>query len=235
MMSDFFSHSEVFAIALTFIVYFFLQKMYNHYKLFFLNPVLLSIIVIILIIKLLNIDYHVYEKGGNIIGFLLKPAVVSLGIPLYLQLEEIKKQRVGIIWSQLAGCIVGIVSVVFFAKLFGASKPVILSLVPKSVTTPIAIEISSSIGGIPSVTAGVVITVGILGAILGIRFLKLVRVKDNSAVGLAMGTAAHALGTPRAAEIGAIQGAFGSLGLIVNGIFTALFSPWIIKLIDHWL
>jgi predicted murein hydrolase (TIGR00659 family) len=235
MMNDFFLHSQVFAIALTFGVYFIFQKIYNRYKLFFLNPVLLSVVFIILVLKVLNIDYGTYEKGGNFIGFLLKPAVVALGVPLYLQLEEIKKQKTGIILSQLAGCIIGIVSVVFFAKLFGASRAVILSLVPKSVTTPIAMEISSSIGGIPALTAGVVITVGILGAILGIRFLKLIGVKDEAAVGLSMGTAAHGLGTARAAEVGSIHGAFGSLGMIVNGILTALLSPWIIKIIEPWL
>lgn len=234
-MNDFLLHSEAFGIALTFGVYFLFQKIYSRYKLFFLNPVLLTIIFIILLLKIFHIDYSSYAKGGDIIGFLLKPAVVALGVPLYLHLEEIRKQKVAVIVSQLAGCLIGIGSVIGFAKLFGASKPVILSLVPKSVTTPIAMEISSVIGGIPSLTAGVVITVGILGAVLGLRFLKMIRVKDQSAIGIAMGTAAHGLGTARAAEVNQLQGAFGSVGLIINGIFTAILSPWIIQLIKDWL
>jgi len=234
-MNEFLSHTEVFAIALTFVVYFAMQKLYDRYKLIFLNPVLLSIVLIIIILKVFNVPYSAYAKGGNIIGFLLKPAIVALGVPLYMQLAEIKKQARGIILSQLAGCIVGIVSVVFFAKIFGASKPVILSLVPKSVTTPIAMEISSSIGGIPALTAGVVITVGILGSIAGVKFLKLLKIKDDAAIGISMGTASHALGTARVAEISYLHGAFGSLGLIINGIFTALFAPWIIELVGRWL
>jgi predicted murein hydrolase (TIGR00659 family) len=234
-MREFLSHTEIFAIALTFGVYFAMQKLNKKYSYFFLNPVLLSIILIIVILKVFSIPYEAYSKGGSIIGFLLKPAIVALGVPLYMQLEEIKKQAKGIILSQLAGCIIGIVSVAFFAKLFGASKPVILSLIPKSVTTPIAMEISTSIGGIAPITAGVVITVGILGAVAGIRFLKIFKIKDDAAVGLSMGTAAHALGTARAAEISTYHGAFGSLGLIINGILTALLSPWIVKLFENWL
>jgi predicted murein hydrolase (TIGR00659 family) len=234
-MIEFISHSEIFGVALTFVVYFLMQKLYSRYRFFFFNPVLLSIVLIILVLELFNIPYSDYNKGGSIIGFLLKPAVVALGVPLYLQLEEIKKQKTGIILSQLAGSILGILSVIFFAKIFGASKPVILSLVAKSVTTPIAMEITSALGGIPSLTAGVVITVGILGSIVALRFLKLLRIRDDAAVGLSMGTAAHGLGTAKAVEISEKHGAFGSLGLILNGIFTAILAPWIVKLLEHWI
>ena len=234
-MIEFLSHNEVFAIALTFGIYFLMQKLYARYKFFFLNPVLTSIILIIAILKIFSIPYSAYDKGGNIIGFMLKPAIVAMGVPLYLQIEEIRKQARGIILSQLAGCIAGIVSVIFFAKLFGASKQVILSLAPKSVTTPIAMEVSKAIGGIPSLTAGVVITVGIMGAVAGVKFLKLMHIKDSAAVGISMGTAAHALGNARATELSHKHGAFGSLGLITNGIFTSLFAPWIIRLVEQWL
>ena len=166
---------------------------------------------------------------------MLKPAVVALGVPLYLQLQEIKKQKWEILFSQLAGCSIGILSVVVLAKFFGASRSTIVSLVPKSVTTPIAMEISSTIGGIPSLTAGVVLTVGLLGSILGIRFLKLIRVKDHAAIGISMGTAAHGLGTARAAEESQLHGAFGGLGMILSGIITALLSPWIIGVLGNWL
>jgi predicted murein hydrolase (TIGR00659 family) len=234
-LTSFLYASEVFAVALTFVVYFIAQRVYARYQFFFLNPILLSVLFIILLLEVFNLPYEAYNKGGYLIGFLLKPAIVALGVPLYLQIAEIKQQKSAILWSQLAGCVIGIVSVVFFAKIFGASKPVILSLVPKSVTTPIAMEVSASIGGIPSLTAGVVITVGIFGAVMGVRFLKWLKVKDDAAVGISMGTAAHALGTARVSEISARHGAFGGLGLILNGIFTALLSPWIVKLIERWL
>jgi predicted murein hydrolase (TIGR00659 family) len=234
-MIDFFSHTEIFGIALSFVVYFFMQRLHKKYQHFYLHPTLLTITFIIILLNILNIPYTAYEKGGNIISFFLKPAIVALGVPLYLQLEEIKKQTRAIILSQLAGCLIGITSVLFFAKLFGASKPVILSLVPKSVTTPIAIEISKSIGGIPPITAGVVVAVGLLGAIAGIKFLKIIGIKDSAEAGISMGTATHAMGTARANEISEQHGAFSSLGLVINGIFTALLSPWIIKLVERWL
>ncbi len=234
-MNNFLLGSDTFAIALTFGLYFVFQKLYSRFNLFFLNPVLTTIITLIAFLQIFGIPYSTYSKGGNFISLLLKPAIVALGVPLYLNLEHIKKQKNGIILSQLAGCVTGIVSVIIFAKIFGASKPIILSLVPKSVTTPLAMEISNSIGGIPSVSAGVVVTVGILGSVAGLWFLKIIRVKHQDAAGIAMGTAAHGLGTARAAELSERHGAFATIGLILNGIFTALFAPWIIKLFEKWL
>lgn len=229
-MHDFLAHSEVFAIAATFVIYFLAQKLHKRVNYFFLNPVMISIVLIILFLNLFGLSYDSYNKGGHYIGFLLKPAVVALGVPLYLQLNQIKKQSRAILFSQLAGSLTGIFSVIIIAKLFNASRPVILSLIPKSVTTPIAMEISTSIGGIPALTAGVVITTGIFGAMLGLKLLSIMRIKDSSGVGLAMGTAAHGLGTAKAAEISDEHGAFGSLGLIINAIFTAIFAPWIVLL-----
>lgn len=234
-MIEFLANSEIFAIALTFLVYFFAIKLNFRFGWFFLNPVFITILSIILILKMTGISFDAYNKGGRYISFLLKPAVVALGVPLYMQLKEIRKQKAGILLSQLAGCIIGMVSVIVFAKLFGASRPVILSLVPKSVTTPIAMEISKTIGGIPSLTVGIVVSVGIFGAILGTHLLKLCKVTDDLAVGLSMGTAAHGVGTARAAELGTRQAAFSGLGMIINGILTALLAPWIVKLFDHWI
>ncbi len=227
--------SETFAIALTFSLYFLFQKLHWRFKLFILNPVLMTIIVIIAILSLLGIPYSQYSKGGNFLSLLLKPAVVALGVPLYLQLERMKKQKYAIILSQLAGCIVGIISVIIFAKAFGTSKTILLSLVPKSVTTPIAMEISAVIGGIPSATAGIVIAVGLLGSVAGLWFLKIMGVKNQDAVGIAMGSAAHGLGLAKVAEMSQRHSAFATLGLILNGIFTALMAPWILKLIEKWL
>jgi predicted murein hydrolase (TIGR00659 family) len=234
-MTDFLANSVIFSIALTFVVYFVAQKLYKRFPYFFLTPVLVAVVAIIAVLQCTGISYDQYSKGGDYIGFLLKPAVVALGVPLYLQLEEIRKQKMAVLLSQLIGCVTGIVSVAFFAWIFGASKSTLLSLIPKSVTTPIAMEISSTIGGIPSLTAGVVITVGILGSILGIKFLKIVRVHDPAAMGMAMGTASHGLGTARAAEESQVHGAFGGLGMILNGIFTALLAPWAVKLLEGWM
>lgn len=143
-----------------------------------LQPHLVTIAVIIIFLKLTNISFETYNQGGHLIEFWLKPAVVALGVPLYLQLETIKKQLLPIILSQLAGCIVGVISVVLIAKLMGASQEVILSLAPKSVTTPIAMEVTKTLGGIPSLTAAVVVCVGLLGAVLGFKTMKIMHVRQ---------------------------------------------------------
>ena len=146
------------------------------------------------------------NKGGHLIEFWLKPAVVALGVPLYLQLEAIKKQLVPILLSQLAGCIIGVVSVVVIAKLMGAPQEIIYSLAPKSVTTPIAMEVADTLGGIPALTAAVVVCVGLLGSIVGIKTLKLTHIKSPIAQGLSLGAAAHAVGTSTAMDISSKMG-----------------------------
>lgn len=135
-----------------------------------------------------------------------------------------------ILLSQLAGCVVGIVSVVLIAHLLGASREVVLSLAPKSVTTPIAMEVSQTIGGIPPLTAAVVVCVGLFGGIIGFKVMKLLKIKHPISQGLSMGTAAHALGTSTAMEISNKYGAYAGLGLTLNGILTALLTPTILRI-----
>lgn len=220
-----------FLIGLTFAVYFLSKFLQKKTGVMLLNPILLSIALLILFLTVTGIKYDTYQEGGSLIEFWLKPAVVALGVPLYLQLEQIKKQFIPILISQLAGCFVGVISVVFIAWLMGASEQTILSLAPKSVTTPIAIEVSKSIGGIPSLTAAVVVCVGLFGSILGFKVMQLFKVKSSIAQGLSMGTAAHAIGTSAALGRGNVYGAYASLGLTLNGIFTALLTPSILSLL----
>ncbi|MCI1648881.1 MAG: LrgB family protein [Bacteroides sp.] len=220
--------NKFFLLAITFGFYFLAKLLQKRTGILLLNPILLTIAVLIVFLKMAGISYDTYNEGGHLIEFWLKPAVVALGVPLYLQLEAIKKQLLPILLSQLAGCIVGVISVVTIAKIMGASQEVIYSLAPKSVTTPIAMEVTKSLGGIPSLTAAVVICVGLLGAILGFKTLKLTRINSPIAQGLSMGTAAHAVGTSTAMDISDKYGAYASLGLTLNGIFTALFTPTIL-------
>jgi len=230
-----FLQSPIFIIAFTFFVFFASQKLQQKTKLLILNPILVSIIIIIAFLSVFNINYETYHEGSKLIEFFLKPAVVALGVPLYQQLEKIKKQTFHIVISELAGCVAGIVSVVLIAKAMGASREIILSLAPKSVTTPIAIEVSKAIGGIPPLTASVVIVVGIFGSIYGYAIMKWARVHNPVSQGLSMGTAAHAVGTSRSMQISPTFGAFSSLGLIMNGILTAILTPYIIDLISIWI
>ena len=230
-----FLESEVFVLSFTFTIFFLAKKLQDKLKFILLNPILVSSAIIILFLTVFNIDYNSYHQNVRMIEFFLKPAVVAMGVPLYLQLERIKKQAVIIILSQLAGCIAGILSVVIIAKLLGASKEIILSVTPKSVTVPIAMEVSKVIGGIPSLTAAVVLVVGIFGAIFGYAILKITRVTNPVSQSLAMGTASHGIGTSRSMAISSNYGVYSSLGLILNGIFTSILTPYILKMMGGWI
>ena len=226
-----FLENKYLLLALTFGAFALFKELQRRTGWVLLNPILLTIASLILFLKLTGISYETYQAGGQLIEFWLKPAVVALGVPLYLQLEMIKKQLLPILLSQLVGCLVGIVSVVLVAKLLGATPDVICSLAPKSVTTPIAMEVSDTTGGIPSLTAAVVVMVGLFGAVFGFKILTLGRVKSPIAQGLSMGTASHAIGTSAAMEVSRKYGAYASLGLTLNGILTALLTPAILRLL----
>lgn len=223
--------NKFFLLALTFGIFFLAKALQKKTGILLLNPILITIAALIVFLKMTGISYETYNEGGRLIEFWLKPAVVALGVPLYLQLEQIKKQLLPIILSQLAGCFIGVVSVVLIASVLGATQQTILSLASKSVTTPIAIEVTKAIGGIPSLTAAVVVCVGLFGGILGFKVMKLFKVKNSTAQGLSMGTAAHAMGASSAMEVSNEHGTYAGLGLTLNGIFTALLTPSILSLL----
>lgn len=230
-MKAYFSN-EFFLIALTFGSYFLGKLLRRKTGWVVMNPILVSIATVITFLWAMDISYETYDKGGQMIEFWLRPAVVALGVPLYLQLSRIKRQLVPILLCELAGCVVGIVSVVWIASEMGASREVILSLAPKSVTTPIAMEVTNSIGGIPSLTAAVVVCVGLFCAVCGYKTMGFARVRGSVAQGLSMGTAAHALGTATSMDRSRLQGAYASLGLTLNGILTSLLTPCIIPMLN---
>lgn len=198
-----------------------------------LNPVMLAITFIIIWLLATSTPYTAYAPAGDYIDFWLKPAVVALGVPLARQLSVIRRQLIPLLAAEAIGCVVGVVSVVVIAELLGASREVVLSLVPKSVTTPIAIEVSAAIGGIQPLTAGVVVATGIFGSVAGFKIMTMARVKSPIAQGISMGTAAHAVGTSAAVERSERYGAFSSLGLILNGLLTAILSPAILAVIGY--
>ena len=226
-----FFENKFFLLAITFGFFFFSKLLQKKTGWVVLNPILLAIALLICFLKFTGVSYETYNEAGSLVEFWLKPAVVALGVPLYLQLRMIKKQLMLILVSQLVGCIVGLVSVTIIAKLMGASPAVIMSLAPKSVTTPIAMEVSKAAGGIPSLTAAVVVVVGLFGAICGFKILQVGHVGSPIAQGLSMGTASHAVGTSRAMEVSGKYGAYASLGLTLNGILTALLTPTILHLL----
>jgi len=223
--------SKVFSITLTLLVFFCAQKIYGRWKYALLNPVLLSILALMAFLKVSQVKYDQYFQGGQIISFFLGPAVVALGVPLYLHLEEIKRRGKAILISVIAGSAVGILAAAGIAGLLGASREVVVSIAPKSATTPIAMGIVEKLGGLPPLTAAIVIATGILGAVAGPWFLKLLGINSPTAFGLAMGTASHGIGTARAVEEGEVQGALSGLALCLNGIFTAILTPVLLKVL----
>lgn len=226
-----FLNNEIYLIAITFIAFGCAKLLQRRFRVTLLNPILVSTLLLLIYMAATDTPYESYRAGGRYIEFWLKPAVVALGVPLYRQLSNIKKQLLPLLTSELVGCVIGIVSVVVIAKLLGSSSELILSLVPKSVTTPIAIEISESIGGIPALTSAVVICTGIFGNLAGFKIVKMSRIKSPIAGSLSVGTAAHAIGSAAAIEKGERYGAFSSLGMTMNGLFTALLTPLILRLI----
>ena len=224
--------NEYFMLALTFGVFYAAKTIQRRLGWVLFNPILIAIAIIIFFLLVMDIPYEKYHEGAKMIEFWLKPAVVALGVPLYLQLSSIKQQFLPILASQLMGCIAGIVSVVVISKLLGASDVVIMSLASKSVTTPIAMEVTQALGGIPSLTAAIVVITGLIGAIIGFKTLSVSHVNNPMALGLSMGAASHALGTSAAMDRDQFVGAYASLGLTLNGIFTALLTPTVIDIIN---
>ncbi len=226
-----FLENSYFLLALTFAVFIGARMLYQRTGIALLNPIMVTIAAIICFLLATGIPYETYSKGGSFIDFWLKPAVVALGVPLYKQLSTIRKQLLPIILAELAGCVAWIISVVLVAQALGATREVILSLAAKSVTTPIAMEVTAAVGGIPPLTAAVVVCVGIFGGMTGFRIMKMTRVGSPMAQGLSMGTAAHAIGTSMAIDGGSLRyGAWASLGLTLNGLFTALLTPIILQI-----
>ena len=223
--------NPIILLAITFGIYYVARQIQKWTGWVVLNPILITIAALIALLQLTGISYETYEQGGQYIEFWLKPAIVALGVPLYQNLGQIRRQLLPILMSQLVGCLVGIVSVTLIASALGASHEVIVSLAPKSVTTPIAMEVCKTSGGIPSLTAAIVVIVGLFGAVFGFKILEVWHVRNPFSQGISMGTAAHAVGTSRAMEKGETYGAYSSLGLILNGVLTALLTPFVLKLL----
>lgn len=194
-----------------------------------LNPVLWSIATLSAILTLGGIDYAVYFSGAQLVHFLLGPATVALAIPLYRQLGRLRRSAGALAAGLLAGSVTAILASLGIGWVLGASRQTMLSLAPKSVTSPIAMGIAEQIGGLPSLTAVLVILTGITGAVGGAWLLDRLRVTDERARGVAIGTAAHGIGTARALELGEVTGAFSGLAMGVNGVATAVLTPLLVR------
>lgn len=190
-----------------------------------LNPVLLAVLMIIAVLKLSGTDYPTYFEGAQFVHFLLGPATVSLAVPLYRHLHHIRRSALAISVSLLCGSLTAIASAVLVTRVLGGDGGLMASIAPKSVTAPVAMAISEQLGGLPSLTAVLVILTGILGAMLGPWLMTLLGVRDWAARGLAIGTASHGIGTARALTVNDTAGAFAGLAMGLNALATALLLP----------
>lgn len=223
--------SPIFGITLTLGTFWIGQIVQTKTKWSSLHPMITSTILIILFLTVFKIDYKIYNSGGSMISFLLGPATIALAVPLINNLQVLKDNWQAIIVGVAVGSLSGIVSVIFIARFLQASLPVTLSLIPKSVTSPIAMEISKSLGGIPALTAIIVVVTGIFGAIIGHKLLRFFGVTDNIAIGLAMGASSHGLGTNRCLQENELQGAVSGLSIVLVGIATAVSAVVLAKLL----
>ncbi len=196
-----------------------------------LNPVLLSVLALVAVLVVTDTPYDVYFEGAKFVHFMLGPATVALAIPLYRQWDSLKRHPIALLVSLLTGSLTAVLSALLIAKLGGATNEALISIAPKSVTTPVAMGISEQLGGLPSLTAVLVILTGILGASFGPWLLEKLRITNAMAKGLAMGVASHGIGTGRAIYMGDVAAAFSGLAMGLNGLATTILLP----LIWGWL
>ncbi|MDE5945494.1 MAG: LrgB family protein, partial [Rikenella sp.] len=213
--------SQIFLLTFTIGVYVLSLWLFRRTRVGLLHPLLTSAAVIIVFLLVTGISYEHYHNATALIDFMLGPSVVALGYALYRQVEQLRANAVSIVTSVVVGSVVGIVSVVLIIRLFGAGRAIEASLVPKSVTTPIAMSIAERSGGIGSLTAIVVVFTGIFGSIVGPFVLRKLKITSRIAKGLALGSAAHGVGTARAMEMGAVEGAVSGLAIGLMGLITA--------------
>ncbi|QDY42439.1 CidB/LrgB family autolysis modulator [Candidatus Pantoea soli] len=223
------------SLPLTVLAYLLARAFAARVKLSIINPLLVAMAIIIPILLLTHLPYSRYFAGSALLNQLLQPAVVALALPLYEQMHQIRARWKTIISVCFIGSLTAMISGTAIALWMGATPQIAATILPKSVTTPIAMAVSGSLQGIPAISAICVLIAGVLGAVFGHLLLNLFHVRSKAARGLAIGNASHALGTARAAEIDYQEGAFSSLALVICGIITSLLAPFIFPVLLHWL
>jgi len=227
----YFSAQPLFWIVLTIAVFMFSRWLNRRLGgLSLLHPVLISMTILISLLLLTGTDYETYFNGAQFIHFLLGPATVALAIPLYDYFDRIRRIWLPILIATLSGALVAVVSATGIAWLMGGEPRTILTLAPKSVTSPIAIGIVEKIGGYPSMAAGLVLITGMLGCVMAPWIFRLMRIDNDLARGFALGLSAHGLGTAYALGLSSLAGAFAGLAMAVTGLVTAFLVPLLVSL-----
>lgn len=219
-MNTFLEQSVFFGVFVSLAAYAVGVFIKNKTKFSLFNPLLISIIITSAVVIFAGIDYDVYYEGAKYISYLLTPTTVALAIPLYEQVTVLKKNFKAIIAGIVSGVITGLCSILAMALIFGFTHEQYVTFLPKSITTAIGMGVSEELGGYVSITVAVIIITGVLGSVIAEGFLKLFKITDPCAKGIAIGTASHAVGTSKAMEIGKTEGAMSGLSIVVSGLLT---------------
>ncbi len=230
-MNEFFKESVYAGVVLSMGAYMIGAGLRKKFKKAFLNPLLISIIITIVFLLIFRIDYDNYYEGAKYISYLLTPATVSLAIPLYAQLEQLKKNWKAITAGILSGVITSIGSVILLAFLLGFNHNEYVTFLPKSITTAIGMGVSEELGGYVAVTAAVIIITGVFGNLIADGIFKLFKINEPVARGIALGTSSHAVGTAKAMELGEVEGAMSGLSIVVAGIITVIMASFFAQVI----
>lgn len=222
----------LYALA-TVVVFLLLKKLLSAVNHPMANPLLWSIVFFIVLFSLSQLQFKDYQQANLPFIWLLEPGVVAFAVPLFSQMKQIRSQLKAVLISCTVGVIVAMLSGLAIAYAFTSDKQLLLSLLPKSVTSPIAMAVAQETGGLASLSAAVVISVGLLGALCGLSVLKRFNITNKQAQGLAIGASAHAVGTAKALEFSKEHGAFSSLALVICGVLTALLAPIFAILVSH--
>jgi len=214
-----------FGLILTIVIYFLSTILYRKIRSPFLNPFLVSFILIISVLIGFKIPLSHYMKGGELIILLLPVTIILLALPLYRQLPLLLEHKYAILAGILSGVLTSISSVFILSKLLGVDAALMKSLLPKSITTPLGLILTDSLGGIASLTVIAIVATGIMGVLLYIPIFKICRITHPIAQGIAIGTTSHAIGTSKAIELGDVQGAMSGLSIVLAGIITVLTVP----------
>lgn len=221
-MKEILCNSAYFGVTVSLIGYGAGIMLKKKFKYAFLNPLLISIIFVIGVVMLCEVDYESYENSAQYLSYLLTPATVCLAVPLYQQMTLLKKNLAAVACGILAGVLASLGSVLLLAFLFGLEHDVYVTLLPKSITTAIGMGVSEELGGLVTITVAVIIVTGVIGNVIGEAVCKLFRIYEPIAKGLALGTSSHAIGTAKALEMGEVEGAMSSLAIAVAGLLTVI-------------
>ena len=224
-MKEVISNSIYFGVALSMLAYIAGISLKKKFKLGILNPLLVSIVLVILFLIIFDIDYESYDQSGKYISYFLTPTTICLAIPLYQQLDLLKKNFKAITIGIITGVLTSLVSILVLSMIFKLSHEFYVTLLPKSITTAIGIAVSEELGGIKTITVAVIVLTGITGNVIGEGVCRLFKIKNPISVGLAFGTSSHAIGTTKALELGEAQGAVSSLSIAVSGLLTVVLAP----------